>query len=203
MLDVQDHVSADHLSDYLRGELQAAAEAGVEDHIGTCLVCARRLREEAQLDVLLHDAHDQHDQGGAFESPPIAAQPHRRALWQRVAATVANTAAAAAALLLVINPSQPLGSQSNTHSVSHDGASVSASAFINDALCFPSADTSTSVADDNCEEPLTIAMNAITTMTTDPDDYLSPFDGPAHSSELSRGSALNACLVEDLACEPS
>lgn len=203
MLDVQDHVSADRLSDYLRGELEAAAEASVEDHIGTCLVCARRLREEAQLDMLLHDAHDL---GHALESPPIAAQPHRRALWQRVAATVANTAAAAAALLLVINPSQPLGSQSNTHSVSHDGASVSASAFINDELCFPSADTSTSVADDNCEEPLTFAMNAIT-MTTDPDDYLSPFDGPFDSpfdsSEPSRGSALNACLVEDLACEPS
>lgn len=190
MLDVQDHVSADHLSDYLRGDLEAAAETGVEDHIGCCLVCARRLREEAQLEVLVRDA---------FESP-VAAQPHRRALWQRVAATVANTAAAAAALLLVINPSQPLGSQSNTHAVSHDGASVSASAFINDALCFPSTDPLTSVTGDNCEEPLTVSM---VSMVTDPDDYLSPFDGSGLSNELGRGSALNACLVEDLACEPS
>lgn len=199
MLDVQDHVSADHLSDYLRGELAATAEAGVEDHIGTCLVCARRLREEAQLDVLLHDAHDE---DGAFESP-IAAQSHRRAFWQRVAATVANTGAAAAALLLVINPSQPLGSQSNTHAVSHDGAPVSASAFINDALCFPSEDTSTSVNDDNCEEPLGLTMVAMTTMATDPDDYLSPFDGGELGNEFGRSSGRNACLVEDLACEPS
>lgn len=187
MLDVQDHVSADHLSDYLRGELAVSAEAGIEEHIGSCLVCARALREEAQLEVLVHDAFE------SFESPPVPARPHRRALWQRVAATVANSAAAAAALLLVVNPSQPLSSQSNTHTVSRDGASVSASAFINDALCFPSTDTATSATDDNCEEPLTVAM------VTDPDDYLSPFDG-----QLTRGSALvNACLVEDLACEPS
>lgn len=190
MLDVQDHVSVDVLSDYLRGELAADSEASVESHIGTCLVCARRLREEAQLEVLLHEAH---------EAPAVVAQPHRRALWQRVAATVANTAAAAAALLLVVNPSEPLSSQSATRAASdagHTGASISSSAFINDALCFPSADTSTSAADDNCEEPMTVAMLS---METDPDDYLSPFDG----SEFTRGSALNACLVEDLACEPS
>ena len=187
MLDVQDHVSADHLSDYLRGELEAADEANIENHIGTCLVCTRRLREEAQLEVFLHEAFD------APLDVPLTAQPHRRALWQRVAATVANTAAAAAALLLVINPSQPLGSQSTGHSVGQDGASVSASAFVNDALCFPSAETSSSVADDNCEEPLTVAM------ATDPDDYLSPFDG----HDWSRVSAINACQVEDLACEPS
>ncbi len=196
MLDVQDHVSAAHLSDYLRGDLGSRAEAGVEAHIGTCLVCARRLREEAQLEVLLHEAH------GALDGPP-AAQPHRRAFWQRVAATVANTAAAAAALLLVINPSQPLGSQSNAPAVSHDGASVSASAFVNDALCFPSTDASTSATDDNCEEPPTSTMVSMVAMVTDPDDYLSPFDGSVEGSPLGRGSALNACLVEDLACEPS
>jgi len=200
MLDVQDHVSADHLSDYLRGELAATAEAGVESHIGTCLVCARRLREEAQLEVLMHEAHD------AFDAPATA-QPHRRAFWQRVAATVANSAAAAAALLLVINPSQPLGSQSGARAVTHDGASVSSSAFINDALCFPSGDASTSVADDNCEEPMTVGLVAMVAMETDPDDYLSPFDGSDFGSDfgsdLNRSSALNACLVEDLACEPS
>ncbi len=197
MLDVQDHVSASHLSDYLRGELEATAEAGVESHIGTCLVCARRLREEAQLEVLLHEAH-----GAAFDAPATA-QPRRRAFWQRVAATVANSAAAAAALLLVINPSQPLSSQSNARTVTHDGTTLSSSAFINDALCFPSGDTSASVADDNCEEPLTVAM---VVMETDPDDYLSPFDGHLGQDlgqELNRSSALNACLVEDLACEPS
>ncbi len=123
---------------------------------------------------------------------PSSAPHRRRALWQRAAATIANTAAAAAALLLVVNPSAPLGSQSNAHAVRHDGASASASALINDALCFPATDASASVTDDNCEEPLTVAM------VTDPDDYLSPFDG-----QLGRGSAIiNACLVEDLACEP-
>ncbi|MBV1859524.1 MAG: hypothetical protein KUG77_14015 [Nannocystaceae bacterium] len=198
MLDVQDHVSASLLSDYLRGELAAAAEGGVEDHIGTCLVCARRLREEAQLEMLLHDACDVHGVSDGFESPAASAQ-QRRALWQRVAATVANTAAAAAALLLVINPSQPLGSQSTTHAASHDGTSVSASAFINDALCFPSADTSASVTDAHCEEPLMVSMASMVAMVTDPDDYLSPFD----ASWLGRGSAINACQVEDLACEPS
>ena len=199
MLDVQDHVSVDHLSDYLRGELGTTAEVSVEAHIGTCLVCARRLREEAQFEVLLHDAHDAH---GTFDTPP-AARPHRRAFWQRVAATVANSAAAAAALLLVINPSQPLGSQSTARTVSHDGASVSASAFINDALCFPSADASAAATDDNCEEPLTVSMGTMVAMVTDPDDYLSPFDGALEGSPLARSSALNACLVEDLACEPS
>ncbi|MGH1345039.1 MAG: anti-sigma factor family protein [Nannocystales bacterium] len=197
MLDVKDHVSADHLSDYLRGELEATAEDSVEAHIGSCLVCARRLREEAQLEMLLYEAHP------TFESQPVAAQPHRRALWQRVAATVANTAAAAAALVLVINPSQPLGSQSNSRAASHHGASVSSSAFINDALCFPSADASVSAADDNCEEPLAVSMASMVAMVTDPDDYLSPFDGPLDGTLAGRSTTLNACLVEDLACEPS
>ena len=181
--DIQ-HVSADHLSDYLRGDLDPSIEVDVEEHIGSCLVCARRLREEAQLEVLLFEAHE----GVAV----AASAPSRRALWQRVAATVANSAAAAAALLLVITPGQPLHSTGG-HRVSPGGSAsaTAASAFVNDALCFPSSVPAP--ADEDCEEPIP----GMVAMATDPDDYLSPFDGEPAGE---RGAAV--CSVEDLACEP-
>ena len=194
MLDDLQHVSADHLNEYLRGELDPAEEAAVEEHISSCLVCARRLREEAQLEVLLHEAHDEWIQHAA---PVVAAAPSRRALWQRVAATVANTAAAAAALVLVITPGQQLGGSAGPQTLASGGMTVSTSAFVNDALCFPS--TTPTPDEEACDEPMMVAM------VTDPDDYLSPFDGQSlaepfgdSSSEVGR-----ACLVEDLACEPS
>jgi hypothetical protein len=191
-----DHVSADHLSDYLRGELDAELEAGVEAHIGSCLVCARQLREEAQLEMLMFEA--------AETMAPAelgAPRPSRRTLWQRVAATVANSAAAAAALLMVINPEQPLRPAGGSNGAGGSSPVVSTAAFINDSLCFPSSVDESDGG--RCEEPLTVAM------LTDPDDYLSPFERSLDgldgldALEWSRASALNACSVEDLACEPS
>lgn len=187
MLEDTQHVSADHLSEYLRGDLDPAIEGHIEEHIGSCLVCARRLREEAQLEVLLYEAHE----GLAA----AASTPSRRAMWQRVAASVANTAAAAAALLMVITPGQPLN-PTGGHRMSPGGSAsaTSASAFVNDALCFPS---SPAPADEDCEEPATMVA-----MATDPDDYLSPFDGEPTSGMDPGGRGAAICSVEDLACEP-
>jgi hypothetical protein len=205
-----EHVSAEHLAGYLRGELDAETEAFVEEHISSCLVCARALREEAQLEMLLYEAIDTPAEAAGFDvvSEPVApvapAAPRvgqiatraRRALWQRVAATVANTAAAAAALVLVVSPGQPLGT-TGSQSVSMDasGNTVTAASFVNDDLCFPTVVPDP--ADEDCEDPV-LAV-------TDPDDYVSPFDSDSAVASLGmvRGSALNACLVEDLACEPS
>ena len=110
-----EHVSAEHLADYLRGDLDEAITAVVEEHISSCLVCARALREEAQLEMLLYEALETPAElerpAAGFDviAEPVADRPavasrSRRALWQRVAATVANTAAAAAALILVVSP---------------------------------------------------------------------------------------------------
>ncbi len=215
MLDLREHVSADHLSDYLRGALGGDDETEVEAHIGACLVCARRLREEAQLEVLLYEAAA----GSSAVMPGQPGQPGqpprtRRALWQRIAASVANSAAAAAALLVVIAPGQPLTPGTAQYGGGNEGAVAPASvSFINDALCTPTTDEMTT--DEECMDSVTVAM------TTDPEDYLSPFDrewssgwsgdkagspptsGASGASGPSwRGSAVNACLVEDLACEP-
>lgn len=198
-----EHVSAEHLADYLRGDLDDATTALVEEHISSCLVCARALREEAQLEMLLYEALDTPAEAAGFDvvAEPVADVPavasrSRRALWQRVAATVANTAAAAAALILVVSPGQPLGT-TGSQSVSMDasGNTVTAASFVNDDLCFPTVVPDP--ADEDCEDPV-LAV-------TDPDDYVSPFDSDSTVASVGmvRGSALNACLVEDLACEPS
>ncbi|MCR9164422.1 MAG: hypothetical protein ACE37F_06700 [Nannocystaceae bacterium] len=195
-----DHASAERLAEYLRGDLDAAAASLVEEHISSCLVCARALREEAQLEMLLYEALDTADEAAGFDvvAEPLApvASRSRRALWQRFVATVANTAAAAAALVLVVSPGQPLGA-SGSQSVSMDasGNTVTAAAFVNDDLCFPTVVPDP--ADEDCDDPV-VAV-------TDPDDYLSPFDSDLGVSNVVavRGTALNACLVEDLACEPS
>ena len=202
-----EHVSAEHLADYLRGDLDEATTTVVEEHISSCLVCARALREEAQLEMLLYEALETPAElarpAAGFDviAEPVADRPavanrSRRALWQRVAATVANTAAAAAALILVVSPGQPLGT-TGSQSVSMDasGNTVTAASFVNDDLCFPTVVPDP--ADEDCEDPI-LAV-------TDPDDYVSPFDSDSTVASVGmvRGSALNACLVEDLACEPS
>lgn len=198
-----EHVSPERLADYLRGDLDDATTALVEEHISSCLVCARALREEAQLEMLLYEALDTPAEAVGFDvvAEPVADVPavasrSRRALWQRVAATVANTAAAAAALILVVSPGQPLGT-TGSQSVSMDasGNTVTAASFVNDDLCFPTVVPDP--ADEDCEDPV-LAV-------TDPDDYVSPFDNDSTVASVGmvRGSALNACLVEDLACEPS
>lgn len=205
MLEPHEHLSAEQLSDYLRGGLDASEETCVEEHIGSCLVCARQLREEAQLEALLYEAHASFEDDVPVVMLPTPAAAvgtgtggSRRVLFQRMAATVANMAAAAAALLLVITPGQPLGTTSPTQgSVNASGTTASASAFVNDALCFPSAAPDES--EEDCDDPVAVAM------VTDPDDYLSPFDGePAVAMGLGgrATAAVNACLVEDLACEP-
>ncbi len=201
-----EHVSSERLVDYLRGDLGATTTVLVEEHISSCLVCARALREEAQLEVLLYEALDTPAEAAGFDvvtepvapvaEAPTVARRSRRALWQRVASTVANTAAAAAALILVVSPGQPLGT-TGSQSVSMDasGNTVTAASFVNDDLCFPTVVPDP--ADEDCEDPV-LAV-------TDPDDYVSPFDSDSTVASVGmvRGSALNACLVEDLACEPS
>ncbi len=201
-----EHVSSERLVDYLRGDLGATTTVLVEEHISSCLVCARALREEAQLEVLLYEALDTPAEAAGFDvvtepvapvaEAPTVASRSRRALWQRVASTVANTAAAAAALILVVSPGQPLGT-TGSQSVSMDasGNTVTAASFVNDDLCFPTVVPDP--ADEDCEDPV-LAV-------TDPDDYVSPFDSDSTVASVGmvRGSALNACLVEDLACEPS
>lgn len=191
-----EHVSAERMADYLRGDLDDATASIVEDHISSCLVCARALREEAQLEMLLYEALDTPAEAASFADVPAVASRSRRALWQRVAATVANTAAAAAALILVVSPGQPLGTTaSQSVSVDGSGNTVTAASFVNDDLCFPTVVPDPT--DEDCEDPI-LAV-------TDPDDYVSPFDkdSTVASVGMVRGSALNACLVEDLACEPS
>ena len=195
MADLHGHLSAEQLNDYLRGELDPEVEADVEAHIGSCLVCARSLREEAQLEMLMLEAVSGEDFGA------VAPAPKRRPWWKRMPLAVANSAAAVAALLMVVNPGQPLSSQTRVSSAGHaTAANVSPAMFVNDALCFPSAEDEGN--GERCEEPLTVAM------LTDPDDYLSPFDpfdafdAFDDSVDALRTSALNACLVEDLACEP-
>lgn len=191
-----EHVSAERMADYLRGDLDDATASIVEDHISSCLVCARALREEAQLEMLLYEALDTPAEAASSADVPAVASRSRRALWQRVAATVANTAAAAAALILVVSPGQPLGTTaSQSVSVDGSGNTVTAASFVNDDLCFPTVVPDPT--DEDCEDPI-LAV-------TDPDDYVSPFDkdSTVASVGMVRGSALNACLVEDLACEPS
>lgn len=188
---MQQHLDRDALSDYLRGELDSGDEARIEEHIGSCLVCARTLQAEAQLEEVLLEAMSSQDTNVDALDVHDAWAPQRPPVWRRVLTTAAITAAAAAALLLVLNPSSRQDGEG-------DGTKVVASAepgsnpFINDSpLCFPAVEEA-----DVCVEPLAIAT------TTDPDDYLSPFD-PDHRMEHRRGSGLNACLDdEDLTCDP-
>ncbi len=199
MLDLHEHVSAEHLSDYLRGALGGDDETNVEAHVGTCLVCTRRLREEAQLEVLLHEAVS----GDDVVVLPVGARPmvgaarrgSRRGMWQRITAVVANSAAAAAALLLVIAPGQQLTPHTAAYVTTQDGTSAPASvSFINDAFCTPATDDL--AANEECFDSVTLAM------TTDPDDYLSPFDREWATGWSADRAGRMACLVEDLACEP-
>ncbi|MEM6294495.1 MAG: zf-HC2 domain-containing protein [Myxococcota bacterium] len=187
MLDQQAHLDADHLADYLRGELDSDAEARVEAHISSCLVCARRLQAAAQLEELMYAA--------AEDLPATAAVVVRPPVWRRVVATAALTAAAAAALVLAVAPAS-LQTPASTDAVAQQqGASFDASAFVNDALCFPAE----AIADaEVCVEPLAVAM------TTDPEDYLSPFDPDSmrpFGRDDARATAM--CLEEGPACDPS
>lgn len=187
-----EHLDRDALSDYLRGELDAQSEANIEEHIGSCLVCARTLQAEAQLEEMLHETAAAMSCGDTSSSEDAAWSSQRPPVWRRVAATAAVTAAAAAALLFVLVPSAQRGH--DTHSIASlvESPTVPSahSAFINDSpLCFPAVEEA-----EVCVEPLAVVT------TTDPDDYLSPYD-PDHRHEQ-RGAGLNACLDEDLTCDP-
>ncbi len=187
MIEHHDHLEDDFLSDYLRGELSGEAEATVEAHIGSCLVCARRLQAEAELETLLYEA---------AESPAAsvhALQP-RPSMWRNVVIGAVATGAMAAAMVMMLGGPSRLFDQPTTGDATVVAAARDLSAFVNDSeLCFPSAVEEAEV----CVEPLAVAM------TTDPDDYLSPYDGERVESSEPRGSGLNACEIEDdLTCEP-
>ncbi len=186
MLDQQAHLDADHLTAYLRGELDADAEAQVEAHVSSCLVCARRLQAAAQLEELMYAAAEEMPATDSVVRPPV---------WRRVAATAALTAAAAAALILAVAPAQMHTPASGKTVAQQQGASFDASAFVNDSLCFPAE---TEAEAKVCVEPLAVAM------TTDPEDYLSPFDPDsirAFGRDDARATAM--CLEEGPACDPS
>jgi anti-sigma factor RsiW len=87
------HSSAEDLGGYFRGLLEASSASTVEIHCASCAACAARLRDEARLELSLHEL---------VETRPAPRRRVQRSGARVVAALVVGLAAAAAAAVALV-----------------------------------------------------------------------------------------------------